>query len=77
MNTTQLVVIDNDTQDIFVNGRKWEKSPESYLHLAPKGVIRGPAALAAKAVVVDSRLAAYQKMQREATQPFRPLWRSL
>jgi len=29
----EMIVIDNDTQDIYVNGRKWEKSPESYMHL--------------------------------------------
>jgi hypothetical protein len=29
----ETIVIDNDTQAIYVNGKKWEASPESYMHL--------------------------------------------
>jgi hypothetical protein len=32
------ILIDNDTQDIYVNGKKWEKSPESYMHLRDSGL---------------------------------------
>jgi hypothetical protein len=31
---SELIVIDNETQDIFVNGKKWERSPLTYMHLA-------------------------------------------
>lgn len=29
----EIVVIDNDTQEIFVNGKKWEPSPPTYSFL--------------------------------------------
>lgn len=38
------VVIDNDTRQIFVDGKLWLPSPESYMHLRPAadlGALRG------------------------------------
>lgn len=29
----ECIVIDNESQAIYVNGKKWEKSPEFYTHL--------------------------------------------
>lgn len=34
MRKNEQVVIDNDTQEIYVNGRKWEPSPPTYSFLS-------------------------------------------
>lgn len=34
MRIKEIVVIDNDTREVFVDGVKWEPSPQSYMHLA-------------------------------------------
>ena len=34
MRIKEMVVIDNDTREVFVDGIKWQPSPESYMHLA-------------------------------------------
>ena len=63
MNKQTNIVIDNDTQAIYVNGKKWEKSPESYMHLS-RGKTRIIQSDVAQPVVVsNTHITMYQTVQ--------------
>lgn len=73
MNKQTNIVIDNDTQAIFVNGKKWEKSPESYMHLS-RGKTRIIQSNVAQPVVVSNmHITMYQTVQALAKAPYQRL----
>lgn len=55
------IVIDNDTQAIYVNGKKWESSPESYMQLRDRMTRR--AQIVREIAQVDPRIKMYRTVQ--------------
>lgn len=71
----QNIVIDNETQRVYVNGRVWEKSPESYMHLGKGRTPFVPKLETCPIVVAPNHIALYNVVQSMATQERRPVWK--